>query len=142
MPPTNNEMLMRKVFFFLFIAILLQSCIFSHSHGYHAYFCTTTPSDEKRFLFIDEQKIGELPYVTDAPECKAANLKSHTVYAKLSAGDHLVEIKTANGDILFTEELEVERSSGGSTISSTVEKPGWDTKVKVMNDRLVLELIH
>jgi hypothetical protein len=142
MPPTTNEMLVRKIFLFLVITIILQSCMFSHSHGYHAYFCTTTPSDEKRYLFIDEKEIGVLPYTKDVPECEEMPSHKHAVYTKLSAGEHLVEIKTADGFVLFTEELEVERRKGSSSISSIVEKPGWDTRVKVKDDQIVIELIH
>jgi hypothetical protein len=133
---------MKKIFPFIILAFALPSCMFSHSQGYHAYFCTTTPSHEKRFLFIDDRKVGELPYTADVPECDEMPLHKLTVYAPLSAGEHLVEIKTPGGDILFSEELEVERRKGSSSISSTVEKPGWDTKVKIKDDRLVIELVH
>lgn len=142
MPPTSNEMLLRKIFLFLIIAIILQSCMFSHSHGYHAYFCTSTPSDEKRYLFVDEKEIGVLPYTQEVPECEEMPSDKYAVYTKLSAGEHLVEIRTAEGKIIFAEELEVQRRSGSSSISSTVEKPGWDTRVKVKDDQIVIELIH
>lgn len=142
MPPTNNELLIKKIIFFLFVAIILQSCMSGRSHGYHAYFCTTTDSDKQRFLYVDEKKIGELPYTMEVPECEEMPSAKFAVYTALSAGEHLVEIKTADGEVIFSEELEVERRRGASSISSTVEKPGWDTRVKIKDDCLVIELIH
>lgn len=142
MPPTSNELLLKKIFFILLMAVLLQSCMFGKSQGYHAYFCTTTGSDEPRFLYIDKKKVGELPYTSKVPECEEMPSQKSAVYAALSAGGHLVEIKTADGEVVFSEELEVERRKGASSISSIVEKPGWDTRVKIKDDCLVIELIH
>jgi hypothetical protein len=133
---------MKQILLFSIAAFVFQSCMFTNSHGFHAYFCTTTPSDEKRFLFVDEKMIGELPYAQAAPECEEMPSEKQGVYIALSSGNHLVVIKTANGEVIFSEELEVERKMGSSSISSTVEKPGWDTKVKIKEDCIVIELIH
>lgn len=142
MPPTSNELLVRKILFILFLAILLEACMFTHSYGYNAYFCTTTPSTGKRFLYINDKQVGELPYGTEIPGCDEMPAPKLGLHIALSSGEHLVEIKNAKGAVLFSEELEIHRRKGSASVSSTVENPGWDTRVKIKDDCLVIGLMY
>jgi hypothetical protein len=93
-------------------------------------------------VYVNEKKVGELPFNEIVPECEQMPSSDHAIYVSLPAGEHLVEIKNEKGEVMFSENLEVERTKGSASISSRVENPEWDTKVKVKDECLVIELVH
>jgi hypothetical protein len=132
---------MRRISILLVMVILLQGCE-HETHGFHAYFCTTSGPGSKHYLYINEVKKGELPFTKQVPDAVDAHEQGNTLYTALPPGKHSVEVRDEDGTIVFAETLKVRRRSGSTTISSTVKDPRWDTRVRIDDDQLVVELVY
>jgi hypothetical protein len=131
-----------KHFVVLVLAILVFTSCHHYSQGFEAYFCTSTESDKKSYLYIDDQKIGLLPYVPNVPSCEEVRMNDKLLYVDLRAGKHLVEVKDNEGNLLFAEKLRAGRSGRSSSISSSPKKRRWGSRFKIKEECLIAELMY
>jgi hypothetical protein len=124
------------------LTLLLFTSCRHYSQGFEAYFCTSTEADKKSYLYIDHQKIGLLPYVTNVPSCEEVRINDKLLYVDLRAGKHLVEVKDSEGNLLFAEKLRAGRSGRSSSISSSPKNRRWGSRFKIKEECLVAELMY
>jgi hypothetical protein len=130
---------MKYVALIIITIVALTSC-HHYSQGFEAYFCTSTAPGSKNYLYIDDEKIGLLPYVHDVPSCDDAEMTNRLLYSVLRAGSHLIQVKDIEGNIVFSERLKAGRRGRSFNISSSTKKRRWDSRIKVKDACLIADL--
>lgn len=132
---------MRIAIVLMCIMLLGQSCV-RYSQGFDAYFCTSTEADKKSILYIDEQRIGVLPYVSYTPSANDEHKYGKLLYTKLSSRKHRLKVLDENGNVLFSGKIKAGRSRNSSNVDISVRNKRWNTKVKVNDNILVTDLMY
>ena len=133
---------MRKFITLSLIILICSSCSDEFSESMDVFFCTTTPSRSERYLFVDREKIGLLPYSEYAPDCEELPSKKHAIYSNLKAGKHTIEVKDNIGKVLYSSKLKFKKNFNSTNISASTTKSRWSTKIKSIDDCIVVEIIH
>jgi hypothetical protein len=132
---------MRVAVILLTIMLLAQSCV-RYSQGFDAYFCTSTEAEKKSFLYIDEKKIGVLPYVSYTPSANDESIYGKLLYTKLNSKRHRVKVLDENGNVLFSAKIKAGRNRNSSNVDVSVRNKRWNTKVRVNDHVLVTDLMY
>jgi len=130
---------MKQVVVFISIAVCFCSCV-RYSQGFDAYFCTTTEAEIKSYLYIDDEKIGILPYMSNAPSAKDRSRYGRLLRTNLSARSHRVKVLDEHGNVLYSGKLKAGRHGRSSSVSTSTKGKRWSTKVKAYDKILIADL--
>jgi len=133
---------MRKFITLIIIVLACSSCSDEFSQSMDVFFCTTTPSSGQRYLFVDRENIGILPYTSIAPGCEELPSKKHAIYSNIRSGKHTIEVKDSLGKILYSSKLKIRKRFNSTSISAAAKKPKWSTKIKSRDGCVVVQIIH
>ena len=129
-----------KSFVFLFCAITLYACK-SDTQPFHTYFWTSSAPLTKLFLYIDDENKGSLPYLQKGPTCENETEKKQALYVKLESGSYEVSVRDEQGNIKFTETLEVDLSGSGKTIGVATKPQAGKSFRTDKGDCLIEEIV-
>lgn len=125
----------------LCIVIFSSSCV-RYSQGFDAYFCTSTESDKKSYLYIDNKKVGILPYVSYTPSASDESKYSRLLYKSLSSRSHKIKVLDEQGDVLFSGKIKAGRHGKSSSVNTSTKGKRWSTKVKINGNVLIADLLY
>lgn len=132
---------MRTAFLMMFIVLLSQGCV-RYSQGFDAYFCTSTENEKKSILYIDEKRIGVLPYVSYAPNANDETKYGNLLYLKLSSKKHRLKVMDENGNVLFSARMKAGRNRTSSKVDVSTRSKRWEAKVRISEHILVADLMY
>jgi hypothetical protein len=135
----HQNLFMKRLLAFLLLVFVFSGCR-HYSQGFEAYFCTSTGSEKRSYLYIDDERIGELPYTPDVPTCEDARFSHQLLYTDLKAGSHRIQVKDTDGNILFSEKMSAGRSGRSHRISTSTRKRRWSSSVQVKEGCLIADL--
>jgi hypothetical protein len=133
---------MRKIFTLSLIVIIFSSCSDEFNQSMDVFFCTTTPSRSERYLFVDKENIGILPYAEVTPGCEDLPSKKQAIYSNIRSGKHTIEVKDSLGKILYSSKLKIRKRFTSTNISASTKGTRWSTKIKSRDGCIVVEIIH
>ncbi len=133
---------MRKFLTLIITAITFSSCSDEFNQSMDVFFCTTTPSRDQRYLFVDKENIGILPYAEMAPGCEELPSKKQALYSNIRSGKHTIEVKDSIGKILYSSRLKISRRTNLTNISASTNGTRWSTKIKSRDGCIVVEIVH
>lgn len=133
---------MRKFLTLSLIVLLCTSCSDEFSQSMDVFFCTTTPSRNDRYLFVDKENIGILPYTEYAPGCEELPSKKHAIYASVRSGKHTIEVKDSIGKILYASKIKIKKRFNSTSISASTKMAKWSTKIKSRDGCVVVQIMH
>lgn len=114
---------MKKVLVSCILVVLLSGCEVMYTQGFDTYFWTSIPGEE-RFLFIDGEKKGLVPYLPSAPSCESDSSKQACLKEYLPSGNYAIELRDVSGKVFYKEELMVKRQGDNVTIGTTTPGTG------------------
>ncbi len=106
------------------------------------FFSTTTPSRSERYLFVDKENIGRLPYIDIVPDCEELPSRKKALYSNISSGKHTIEVKDSLGTILYSSRLKIKSNTNSTSITASTKKNRWRTRIKNQDECVVVEIIH
>lgn len=128
----------------ILIVVLLvtftSGCVRYAEKGFDTYFWTSTPQKEPLYLYIDDKKIGLLPYLEEAPVCSDHLSKKQALFIALNTRKHVVEVKDRYGNIKHAEMLKAKRRRGSANISSSLNGEGGNSRRTFSGNCLIEEI--
>ena len=128
---------------YLFIISICCTMLFVqcnvHTKSFNTWFWTSNKEDNCH-LFIDDVDHGPLPQLNTAPVCDDEKLKKQALFIQLPSGSYDLEVKDSKGNVRYSEELRLKRTSGHLSISSSTNWKESGSRGTNMNDCLIREI--
>ncbi len=125
----------------VFLLITLTTgCVRYSGKGFNTYFWSSTPQKEPLYLYVDDKKIGLLPYLEEAPVCSDDASKKQALFIALNTRKHVIEVKDKDGNIKHSEMLKAKRRRGSAHISSTLNGEGGNSRRTFSGNCLIEEI--
>ncbi len=131
---------MRTVIILSLFSILLTNCVeVETKQGFNVYYWTSTEDTAKNYLYIDDKKIGQLPYLAFYPECGDEALKQ-TLMVSVESGKYKVVVKDESGRVKFSKKFKVHVSKSSTQISTSIGNKKWNSVIRQKGTCLVDEI--
>ena len=136
---------MKKILPFLIglsIIVLFTQCHRHRHHGaFKTYFWTSSTDAENEKLYINNEFVGHLPLLNEAPN-NTNGLKQEALFVHLPSGKYRIVIRDEDGEVKFRETLKLDIGGHNTSISASNNGEGYGSYRIVDEDNLIEEILE
>lgn len=127
----------------LMVIILFTQCHHHHRHSnrsFKTYFWTSSTGAENERLYINNEFVGHLPLLHEAPSDENG-LKQEALFVHLPSGKYRIVIRDKDGDVKFRETLKLKIGRNNQSIHASHNGKGYGSFRIVDEDELIEEIL-
>jgi hypothetical protein len=127
----------------LSVVMLFTQCHHHHRRGHHSfktYFWTSSADAENERLYINNEFVGHLPLLNEAPSDENG-LKQEALFVHMPSGKYRIIIRDEDGDIKFRETLKLRITRNNKSINASHNGRGYGSFRIVDEDELIEEIL-
>lgn len=126
----------------LSVVVLFTQCRHHRhrNHSFKTYFWTSSTDAENERLYINNEFVGNLPLLNEAPSDENG-LKHEALFIHLPSGKYRIVIRDEDGEVKFRETLKLRINWNNRSISASHNGKGYGSFRIVEEDELIEEIL-